>query len=97
MIKKAAKYGTAGFVGYEIGDALHEDSKPTILIKESNSTMPKNDRLEESLFDMKILLMVIIAAIFIVVLLLLGFKTYTIIRKRAIKQYKKSLENGVFV
>lgn len=96
--KSVMKYGAAALTGYEIGEALHEDSSAAILSKE---TPPKfgnktSDELNQSLIDIKILLIVIIVAILIVVLLLLGYKTYLFIGKRARKDLQRSLERGVF-
>lgn len=98
VVKKVAKYGTAGLAGYEVGEVFHDDSGTVILPKETPSPPMfeiQTSGLEQYISDIKILLMVIIVAILIVVLLLLGYKSYSFIGKRATEKFKKSLEKGV--
>lgn len=97
MIKigaKIFKYGLASFTGYEISElaqGANEEKKSKEVI-ERIIEKKSNTGLEESLFDIKVLLLIILLAILFAFVLLLGYKLYSAIGKKATKKFKRTLE-----
>lgn len=99
--KAVAKYGGAGLTGYEVGEVIESVAEILSSPKEQNYSNKTIDgkieltpsvELSQSLFDIKILLLVILGVVIVVSVVGIGYKTYLAIGKKATKKFKKSLE-----